>query len=440
MEIIYLLSSYIIIIIVLLIGSGQSSLNFHHSRSTRHSKKTTSSNNNNDIIDFRYNTGRIDGIINFINGSLLIISNGYYWLLDYNNPLPSTYNVNGRVEQLYDGFDKIDAMWIDPYNDISPQIYLISNSPEYGLRVVCKEFDDEPFNDVSSFCHLPVDNRWLTALKDLDPNRPIDAATWRNRTKNQDGGFWVFFQGRKMITIDPYEMKLRFTYDIQKWMSINDSLTAAFFDYRKSIYHLFLDNNRYYTWTVNISYMNSLPMSWDRAFLHGKLSPLMQINRDFFGFPEKDIRPYPQPYLRKNSQDIQTNHIVPGEEFDDDMDVRRRRLSTTTTTTTLAPRHWLPRKPIQPKLPYNYNQRNNENKHDNNDDRSNFIQTDYDSHLWRLKQENVRDFIPIKSNHIRQTDISSEALLVHSSTSLSSTSSTNISKPCTKMIYFITVF
>lgn len=65
-----------------------------------------------------------------------------------------------------------------------------------------------------------------------------------------------------MITIDPYEMKLRYTYDIQKWMSINDSLTAAFFDYRKSIYHLFLDNNRYYTWTVNISYMNSLPMSW----------------------------------------------------------------------------------------------------------------------------------------------------------------------------------
>ena len=88
----------------------------------------------------------------------------------------------------------------------------------------------------------------------------------------------------------------------------------------------------------------------------------MQINRDFFGFPEKDIRPYPQPYFRKNSQDIHTNHIVPGEEFNDDMDVRRRRLSTTTTTTTLAPRHWLPRKPIQPKLPYNYNQRNNENK------------------------------------------------------------------------------
>ena len=40
-----------------------------------------------------------------------------------------------------------------------------------------------------------MDHRWLAALKDLDPNRPIDAATWRNRTKNQDGGFWVFFQG-----------------------------------------------------------------------------------------------------------------------------------------------------------------------------------------------------------------------------------------------------
>mgnify|MGYP006938800584 CR=1 FL=1 len=65
-----------------------------------------------------------------------------------------------------------------------------------------------------------------------------------------------------MITIDPYEMKLRFTYDIQKWMSINDTLTAAFYDYRKNVYHLFFDNNRYYTWTVNVSYMNSLPMSW----------------------------------------------------------------------------------------------------------------------------------------------------------------------------------
>lgn len=65
-----------------------------------------------------------------------------------------------------------------------------------------------------------------------------------------------------MITIDPYEMKLRFTYDIQKWMSINDTLTAVFYDYRKNVYHLFFDNNRYYTWTVNVSYMNSLPMSW----------------------------------------------------------------------------------------------------------------------------------------------------------------------------------
>lgn len=102
-----------------------------------------------------------------------------------------------------------------------------------------------------------------------------------------------------MITIEPYEMKLRYTYDIQKWMSINESLTAAFYDYHQSVYHLFFDNNKYFTWTVNVSYMNKLPMTWDRAFLHGSLSKEMKINRDFFQFPYYELRDSAQPNYRK---------------------------------------------------------------------------------------------------------------------------------------------
>lgn len=67
-----------------------------------------------------------------------------------------------------------------------------------------------------------------------------------------------------MITIDPYEMILRFTYDISKWMSINETITAAYYDYKDSVYHLFFDHNRYYTWTVNVTFQNGLPMSWVR--------------------------------------------------------------------------------------------------------------------------------------------------------------------------------
>lgn len=62
------------------------------------------------------------------------------------------------------------------------------------MRVVCQEFDAE-FTSDSKFCHLPVDDSWQRALRDLDPNKPVDAVTWRNRTKAEDGGFWVFFQG-----------------------------------------------------------------------------------------------------------------------------------------------------------------------------------------------------------------------------------------------------
>lgn len=67
-----------------------------------------------------------------------------------------------------------------------------------------------------------------------------------------------------MITIDPYEMHPRYTYDIRKWMGINETLTAVFYDYRSSEYHIFLAHNKYYKWTVNVTFMNRLPMSWVR--------------------------------------------------------------------------------------------------------------------------------------------------------------------------------
>ncbi|KAJ6219307.1 hypothetical protein RDWZM_005119 [Blomia tropicalis] len=273
------------------IGYGRITGKRWHGHPYDRSQRTTT------ITDFRYNTAHIDGITRLFNNSLLVISNGHYWTLD-RGELPRIDNVRGPISQLYDGFKNIDSIWTDPYNDLSEQVYLVSNTAKHGLRVVCQEFGEQ-FTSESTFCHLPVDNRWLAALKDLSLDKPIDAVTWRNRTKDKDGGFWVFFQGTKMITIDPYEMDLRFTYDLRKWMSINETITGAFYDYHNHIYHLFFANNRYRTWTVNVTRQNSLPMSWDRAFLHGALSQPMLINRDFFHFSQREIRNWPQPFYEQ---------------------------------------------------------------------------------------------------------------------------------------------
>ncbi|KPM10583.1 hypothetical protein QR98_0091420 [Sarcoptes scabiei] len=256
--------------------------------------QSTRNNWREEITDFRYNSSRIDGITNLRNGSLIVISNNYYWILEPKQK-PTINNVRGGIQNLWKDFTTIDDIWIDPYNEISPQLYIASNTAERGLEVVCQEFEENFVND-SSFCHLPVDKTWYIALRDLDRTKPINAVTWRNRTKNQDGGFWVFFQQFQMITIDPYEMNLRYTYDIRQWMSINETITAAFFDYHQSVYHFFFENNRYRKWTVNVPYMNSLPMTWDRAFLHGKLSEEMKINKDFFGFSQSEIIDRPQPW------------------------------------------------------------------------------------------------------------------------------------------------
>jgi hypothetical protein len=65
-----------------------------------------------------------------------------------------------------------------------------------------------------------------------------------------------------MTVIDPYKMELRFTYDVQQWMSINETITATYYDYRLHRFHLFFSHNKYHIWKVNVSLMNSLPMGW----------------------------------------------------------------------------------------------------------------------------------------------------------------------------------
>jgi len=164
------------------------------------------------LPDFRYNSARVDGITRLFNDSLIVISNGHYWLLD-RGELPRVRNVKGPITDLYSGLKSIDAIWTDPYNDVGQQIFLASNvsifellvyglhlslllqTASHGLKVVCQEFL-EPFTNDSKFCHLPVDASWKNALKDLQSDKPIDAVTWRNRTKDKDGGYWVFFQGK----------------------------------------------------------------------------------------------------------------------------------------------------------------------------------------------------------------------------------------------------
>lgn len=136
-----------------------------------------------------------------------------------------------------------------------------------------------------------------------------------------------------MITIDPYDMRLRRTYDMQQWMKLNDSMTAAHYDYDRSIYHLFFENNVYRTWTVNRTLMGKLPMGWDRAYLHGTLSKPMKINRDFFGFPVSDTVEYSQPYLERYNP---TEFAKPANRHSNSRMNSRPFTTTSTTTTTTS--------------------------------------------------------------------------------------------------------
>lgn len=81
---------------------------------------------NNAVLDFRYNSARIDAITRLPNDTLIVVSNGYYWVLN-NKQLPRQYNVAGHVSQLYPKFRKVDALFTDPYNEMDPKIYIISH-------------------------------------------------------------------------------------------------------------------------------------------------------------------------------------------------------------------------------------------------------------------------------------------------------------------------
>ncbi len=81
---------------------------------------------NNAIPDFRYNSARIDAITKLPNDTLMVVSNGYYWVLN-NKQLPRQFNVGGHVSDLYPKFKTLDALFTDPYNEMDPKIYMISN-------------------------------------------------------------------------------------------------------------------------------------------------------------------------------------------------------------------------------------------------------------------------------------------------------------------------
>lgn len=85
-------------------------------------KRSTS----NAIIDFRYNSCRIDAITRLPNNTLFVVSNGHYWVLN-DRQTPRPYNVAGRVSQLYPRFKTIDAIFTDPINEVDPKIFLVSH-------------------------------------------------------------------------------------------------------------------------------------------------------------------------------------------------------------------------------------------------------------------------------------------------------------------------
>jgi len=87
---------------------------------------TSRQNPNNTIPDFRYNSARIDAITKLPNDTLIVVSNEYYWILN-NKQLPRQSNVGGRVSDLYPKFKTLDALFTDPYNEMDPKIYMISN-------------------------------------------------------------------------------------------------------------------------------------------------------------------------------------------------------------------------------------------------------------------------------------------------------------------------
>ena len=109
------------------------------------SKRQIKRSTNNAIIDFRYNSCRIDAITRLPNNTLFVVSNGYYWVLN-ERQTPRPYNVAGRVSRLYPKFNTIDAIFTDPINEVDPKIFLVSHVSSFTL----------------SFCDLFLTNRYLS--------------------------------------------------------------------------------------------------------------------------------------------------------------------------------------------------------------------------------------------------------------------------------------
>ena len=90
------------------------------------SKVQTKRSTNNAITDFRYNSGRIDAITKLPNNTLIVVSNGYYWILN-ERQTPRPYNVVGQVSKLFPKFRIIDAIFTDPINEVDPKIFIVSH-------------------------------------------------------------------------------------------------------------------------------------------------------------------------------------------------------------------------------------------------------------------------------------------------------------------------
>lgn len=69
-------------------------------------------------------TFRVDAITKLPNGTMILVSNGHYWILS-ENELPLPENVQGIVTDLHPAFSRIDAVFADPYNELDPKIYII---------------------------------------------------------------------------------------------------------------------------------------------------------------------------------------------------------------------------------------------------------------------------------------------------------------------------
>lgn len=136
--------------------------------------------------------------------------------------------------------------------------------------------------------------------------------------------------------------------------------------------------------------------------MHGKLSPPMKINEDFFGFNKKDIRNWSQPYYDRTIEANTENDNSIGSRKSDnrrpvsDRTTRRPRVRTSTSSTMFDVEYVSPK--IQFKLESGTNRKIqngqiesesefNSLEHEQND-------IGYQKQLMKLESEQVLDFVP----------------------------------------------